>query len=304
MNAQEAMKLCQPYLDGHLDAAARAEIDALLAGDPELAKAFEAQRAYHEFLKRACSAGAPHAFQVKLAAQVAAFAPKAEQRVAVAQSRGTAVIPLGRPDLETVRQPVYRKRMAVHSSPLALAAAVMLSLGGYVFYQSTCLTGQCPYIQAASAEFQRIERRSDHLGMMSDDPVRLARFVDDRFEMDLPAVPQIAHCGLRLKGACGARFNQIRLLHPDLPPAAVVCYECCRYGIVALMLHKMPEDAIPQPYTRHVYNGKVYYVDEQMGSHAVCWKTRGDKMLCSLVGKMPLDKLLAAAEEAREQLDR
>lgn len=303
MNSQEALKSCQHYLDGQLAPAIRAEIDAALASDPDLRKHFDAQREYHAFLKRACDKAAPHEFQVRLAGRVAGLVPKPESRVAAAQGRGTAVIPIGRPDLETVRAAAYRRRSAI-TRPLALAATVMLALGGYVFYQSTCLTGQCQYIHAATAEFQSLERRADHLGMMSDDPVRLARFVDDRFEMTLPAVPQIKHCNLHLKGACGADFENIRKRRPELPPAAIVCYECCRYGIVALIMHKLPEDATPPPYTRQEYHGKTYFVDEQLGKQTVLWKTHDDKLLCSVIGKVPLDQLIEIAEEAREQLDK
>ncbi|MBI3831949.1 MAG: hypothetical protein HY291_20675, partial [Planctomycetes bacterium] len=178
-----------------------------------------------------------------------------------------------------------------------------LGVSGIVLYQSVCLTGQCPYINAASVEYQDLERRQDHLGMMSSDPVRLTHYVDERFHLDLPAIPTLTRCTFKPKGACCAKFNSLRKYRPDTPQAAAICYKCEGFGLIVLMLHPVSPENMPLAYTRTLFNGKEYFVDEQNDIRAVCWKTRNEKLLCSIVGKASSTELLEVAEEAREQID-
>lgn len=310
MNAQEALKLGQAYLDGQLDPATRAAVEEVLASDPSVARTFEAQRAYLAFIKRVSAAPAPADVKERLARKIAGFAPRTELRLPAHSGRASSAIPIGRPDLETDRisseefRAKYRpRRMPIGSRPLAMAASVMLGLAGIVLYQSVCLTGQCPYINAASVEYQNLERSQDQLGLMSSDPVRLTRFVDDNFHLDLPAIPTLTRCTFKPKGASCAKFDSLRKFRPDTPPAAAICYKCEGFGMIALMLHPVAPERTPSAYTRTDFNGKEYFVDEQNGYRAVCWKTRNGKLLCSIVGKASAAELLEVAEEARAQID-
>jgi len=302
VKAQEALLHCQSYLDGQLDAATRVELEAFLAEHAEVRRAFDAQRQYFTFLKRSCAhAPASNDACARLTRHIANLAKPVE---AAASRRGTAVVPIGRPDLETARAPIYRSKRTLPVRSLALAASVFLVVGALVVYQSACLTGRCAYIQAAAAEFQHLERNIGNLRVNGEDPARLTRYVGEQIHVELPAVPKFDRCKFKLKGASTAEFTPIRQFLPELQPAAVVCYQCCKRGMVALMLHELPIDAKFPAYTEYQYEGRTYFMDEQLGYRTVCWKTRNEKIICTVVAKLPLPQLLEVAAEAREQLDK
>ena len=124
-----------PYVDGELDAAARAVVDAHLSRCPPCRSRVEAEQAVRELI---------HARQSALCAGGASAALRA--RCAAARPAASSSPPAAAP---IAARPSWRARFA----PLALAASLFLGVGGAFVYE---LTAQSSRVMAA-------ELTADHL---------------------------------------------------------------------------------------------------------------------------------------------
>ncbi|MCZ7646334.1 MAG: hypothetical protein M5U26_13795 [Planctomycetota bacterium] len=283
MTAEEALQRRQPYLDGELSAGERAEVEACLAADPALREAFEAEAAFHAFLKRASAhVEAPEGLVTRLAGKL--WPPEPEAR------------PFAHPAAAPLppRRRAFRLPAAVSS--LGMAAAVMLVLAGMTFGVARFqIAHECPYIELCQQTHARILGGGIPMALRSADASKLVKYVNTRSEMNLERLPDLLEFNLEAAGAGTVSFRAI-----EGPNATFVRYNGCTTGdaCLSLIVHNWPEE-YPDPMNFDQRTG--FWIVEHPDYRLISWKGYENGPLYSLVSRRPLSEMLKIAELARAQ---
>ena len=276
MDASETQALIQPYLDRQLEPALAEALTARLAADVALARLLEAERRFHEFLRRILA-------DVPVPAGL-------QERIHGRLSGGQVHAPLVRRSGTSWLRRGYA----------GVAAVLVFGLIGIVFYEVLCPGGRCRYMDAACTEHLEVLRGRRPLTVASSDATTLARYVQGRLRHPVTAVPDLGGFSLAPTGAGTASFGKLRPV--GAPEAVFIEYEDAGRAPVTLLLHEWPSETPSVPLTEHA--GRRFWCAEYDGVSAVCWKNTDQGVLCSVVAQKPKADLLRIALEARDALER
>lgn len=270
MTSDEALHLCQAYLDGELDPLTVANVDAVLARDAAVASAFAEQRKLHAFLKeRSACVDVPPALIGGIQARLAR------------EQTGATITPL--------TQRTFSRRGWIAA---AASVALLAGAGSYWHYA----TRECAYMLACAAENDAVVAGTTPLLLDSEDSTKLAAFVSTSLKIKMPGLPVLAKDNLMPCGAGLATFASLKKL--GSPEAAYVMYETKSGEKMTLFIHPWP-GMQPEAFNKTEVNGHTYWAATHHGKSIATWKTADDRLVLSLVSSRSKDETLRIAEDAR-----
>lgn len=292
LTPEEALALCQAYLDGELEAPCVERVEAALRASPELAATFEAQRQFHALLRKRCAdVPLPANLRDCLRASLDAHAGRETKRV-------EAPPPLRLP----------RRRSA---SPLLMAAAALMALvTGFAFVELGLLGRECPYMQACTSAAERAEAEPVEFAVQVKDAADLKEALKREIDFDPKDLSALDKMELTPVSVGRAHFDggtlgqMARDQHVHVPDGVYVklAAQQPEEQPVTLLMHPWPEET-PSSENRMDYRGKDYYFADHDRFRVVCFKTADGRMLCTVVSKRPKERMLEIARAMRESFD-
>ncbi|MCK6473439.1 MAG: hypothetical protein L6R28_16970 [Planctomycetes bacterium] len=292
LTPEEALALCQAYLDGELEAPCAERVEAALRASPELAATFEAQRQFHALLRKRCAdVPLPANLRDCLRASLDAHAGRETKRV-------EAPPPLRLP----------RRRSA---SPLLMAAAALMALvTGFAFVELGLLGRECPYMQACTSAAERAEAEPVEFAVKVKDTADLKDALKREIDFDAKDLSALDKMELTPVSVGRAHFDggtlgqMARDQHFHVPDGVYVklAAQQPEEQPVTLLMHPWPEET-PSSENRMDYRGKDYYFADHDRFRVVCFKTADGRMLCTVVSKRPKERMLEIARAMRESFD-
>lgn len=293
LTPEEALALCQAYLDGELEAPCVERVEAALRASPELAATFEAQRQFHALLRKRCAAvPLPASLRDCLRASLDGQARRRETR------RVEAPPPLRLP----------RRRSA---SPLLMAAAALMALvTGLAFVELGLIGRECPYMQACTSAAERAEAEPVEFAVKVKDTADLKEALKREIDFDAKDLSALEEMELTPVSLGRAHFDggtlgqMARDQHFHVPDGVYVKLAAYQpeEQPVTLLMHPWPEET-PSTENKMDYRGKDYYFADHDRFRVVCFKTADGRMLCTVVSKRPKERMLEIARAMRESFD-
>ncbi len=287
MDATEAMKHCQAYLDGELAPEVKAQVDDVLARDEVCARAYEAQRNFHGFLKRAChQEGAAPEFKERMAASL----KEGLDLTADGQGEVPGVIASAAVDRRERPSVDTHTKRGRWIWPASVAASVMLIAALSVVYMRL----ECPYLSACAEEHNRIMAGKMDQKM---EPSGYLQFVRAEVNYDFPAIPDLKAYQLNPVGVGSLKYD---LDNTAIPKAAFIRYTCEGKGDgapVSLQFHPWKDHS---PAFFAFDSGKNIWTADHRGYRIVCWQTKDGKVLCTAVSRRTMEQVIQIASVTRE----
>jgi len=274
MKPDDALTHCQAYLDGELDPALTAEVEACLASNPDIAEFFEQERTFLAFLKTRSA-------RVDTSPNlIDGIKSRLQQEQA---QHGTAPAPLKMPTQRFSRRGF-----------LAIAAgiAIVASVAFYKFGRSP----ECPYMVSCADEFADIKSGKSPALIQSQDRSKLAAFVDEKLALKLREVPELNAFKLNADGAGISTFESLK--SEGSPDAAFVSYKSASGEIATLFIHPWA-NVEPEAFNKTQFQGNVFWAATHHKQSMAVWQSDDGKMLMSIVTNRSKEETLQIANTAR-----
>lgn len=298
LTPEEALALCQAYLDGELEAPCVERVEAALRASPELAATFEAQRRFHDLLRKRC-ADVPLPAHLRDCLRATLDAQAGRDRTRRRETKRVEAPP-------PLRLP--RRRSA---SPLLMAAAALMALvTGFAFVELGLLGCECPYMQACTSAAERAEAEPVEFAVKVKDTEDLKEALKREIDFDAKDLSALEKMELTPVSVGRAHFDggmlgqMARDQHFRVPDGMYVklAAQQPEEQPVTLLVHPWPEET-PSSSNKMDYQGKDYYFADHDRFRVVCFKTADGRMLCTVVSKRPKERMLEIARVMRESFD-
>lgn len=292
LKPEETLALCQAYLDGELEAPCVERVEAALRASPELAAAFDAQRQFHALLRKRCA-------DVPLPAHLRECL------------RAGLDAPAGRETKRVEAPPPQRLRRRRSASALLMAAAALMALvTGLAIVELGLLGRECPYMQACASAAERADAEPVEFAVKVKDAEDLKQTLKREIDFDAKDLSALEKLELTPVSVGRAHFDggtlgqMARDQHFRVPNGVYVKLAAQQSGEqpVTLLMHPWPEET-PSRSNKMDYQGKDYYFADHDRFRVVCFKTADGRMICTVVGKRPKERMLEIARAMRESFD-
>ena len=278
MNCKDAIKHCQPFLDKQLDAAVARDVDQHLAACPPCNKTYRSQESFQKLIKKTICESENGKAPDSLKTRILLTLKNTPARIEKASIEQLPVFAPARPQ-------------RVHSG-VAVAASFFFGLSGLFTWQAACIHRQCPLVQAAQHEHDKIIAGSRAPLLRSDDVAELTRVASKHLQ-NFPGIPNLTDCNLKAE-TCGV----IRI--EGLPQGVFVEYATCACGsepATLMVINTSPEDHMPggEPVEKFI-------AATHANHHIISWRVQkagqDGSLLYILVTKRPFEEAMQVAEVA------
>ena len=276
MSASDPHARAMGFIDGELDAAEAAEIQKLIAADPEFAQFIEEEKAFKAGLTHKLSEVPP---------------PTQDLRRNFQRNLNAEFTP-------PPARPIVRPSQFYWRSGFAAAAVLLIAAFG-LFELKQIFSNECLYMLACTEEHAHLMNDPAALTAKTTDSRIATQSVSKSIKYQIPPVPDFSGHALNLDGLAKAPFKSLKQY--DAPDGVLVHYSGSDGG-VSVVYHLWPDET-PELFNQRLVKGQIYWLASHHGIQVAAWKSPDGQLLTSVISKWPLERVLKLAEEARADME-